>query len=176
MKFMKTIKYAVIITLLILALGSCRKIEQLPPVPSIKFTRFTVFDTITLLGNFKAGRLEFYFEDGDGDLGLAPPVGKETDTTNLYLTLFRKKGGIMVTSGDKVDVLLPYPSYRIPYMERPGVNKIIKGTISVSFLYMFYYPGDTIKYDFYIKDRALNESNVESTGEIVVSENKVYTK
>ena len=176
MKFMKAIKYLVIITLFILALGSCRKIEQLPPVPLIKFTRFSVFDTTTLLGNFKAGRLEFYFEDGDGDLGLAPPVGTETDTTDLYITLFRKKGGIMVASGDKNDVLLPYPAYRIPYMERLGVNKILKGTISVSFLYMFYNTGDTIKYDFYVKDRALNESNLESTSEIVVSENKIYTK
>jgi hypothetical protein len=173
---MKAIKYLVITTLVILALGSCRKIEQLPPVPLVKFTRFTVFDTLTMLGKFKAGRLDFYFEDGDGDVGLPPPVGNATDATDLYLTLFRKKGGVMVGSSDKNDVLLPYPSYRIPFMTRLGVNKILRGTISVSFLYMFYSPGDTIKYDFYIKDRALNESNVASTGEIVLSVNNIYTK
>jgi len=71
------------------------------------------------------------------------------------------------------DPLKPSP-YRIPYMERLGQNKILKGTISVTFLYLFYSPTDTIRYDFYIKDRALNESNVASTSEIVLSVNKTY--
>ncbi|HEY5471222.1 MAG TPA: hypothetical protein VIK07_11925 [Bacteroidales bacterium] len=171
---MKTFKYLVIIIITIIALGSCRKVVQLPPVPLVKFTRFTVFDTLTLLGKFKAGRLEFYFEDGDGDLGLNPPADNVADSTDLYLTLFRKKEGIMVASKDKFDVLLPYPSYRIPYMERLGVNKILKGTISVSFLYMFYSQDDTIKYDFYIKDRAENVSDTASTCEIPVYLNGVY--
>ena len=35
---------------------------------------------------------------------------------------------------------------------------------------------DTIRYDFYLKDRALNESNVASTSEIVISVNNVYVK
>ena len=50
----------------------------------------------------------------------------------------------------------------------------MKGTISVTFLYLFYSHGDTIKYDFYIKDRALNESNVSSTSEIAISDNDIY--
>ena len=173
---MKIFNYLVLILFVILVLGSCRKIEQLPPVPFIKFTRFVVFDTTTLLGKYKAGRLDFYFEDGDGDLGLAAPAGITTDSTNLFLTLFRKKGGIMVPSTDKSDVLLPYSEYRIPFMTRPGVNKILKGTISVSFLYLFYTPGDTIKYDFYIKDREEHESNTESTSEIVISSNGIFSK
>ena len=60
-------------------------------------------------------------------------------------------------------------------MVRLGQNKILRGTISVTFLYLFYSPTDTIKYDFYIKDRALHESNVASTSEIVISTNNVYT-
>lgn len=170
---MKTLKYLVIIISIGLSLGSCRKIDQLPPVPLVKFTSFTVFDTITQLGKYKAGRLEFYFEDGDGDLGSILP-GKEgtvTETPDLYLSLFRKKEGLMVASKDTNDFM----SYRIPYMERLGVNKILKGTISVSIFY-FIPPTDTIKYDFYITDRASNVSNVASTSEIVVSANKVYTK
>ena len=82
----------------------------------------------------------------------------------------------MVVSSDKNDPLRPYSSYRIPYMERLGQNKILKGTISVTFLYQDYSPADTIKYDFYIKDRALNESNMESTSEIIISDNNIYTK
>jgi hypothetical protein len=73
-----------------------------------------------------------------------------------------------------VNDLLKPSSYRIPYMERLGQNKILKGTISVTFLYLFYSPSDTIRYDFYIKDRAQNVSNVASTNEIILSVNNVY--
>jgi hypothetical protein len=79
----------------------------------------------------------------------------------------------MVLIPDK-DPSLPYSGYRIPYMERLGQNKILKGSISVTFLYLSYSPHDTIRYDFYIKDRALNVSNVASTNEIVISVNNIY--
>ncbi len=172
---MKRVKYLALLIISVLALSSCRKIVQLPPIPSIKFTSFTIFDTTDILGNTaKGGRLRFYFEDGDGDLGLQAPTGNQTDTTNLFLTLYRKKSGYMVPALSN-DPLFPSP-YRIPYMERLGVNKILKGTISVTFLYLFYSPVDTIKYDFYIKDRALNESNMASTSEIVISANNIYLK
>ena len=172
---MRTIKNLVIILIAAVALNSCRKIEQLPSVPRVEFTSFAIFDTVDILGNHsKGGRLKFYFEDGDGDIGLEAPGKNETDTTNLFFTLFRKKGGNMVEAASN-DLLKP-SSYRIPYMERLGVNKILKGTISVTFLYLFYAPGDTIKYDFYIKDRALNESNVASTSEIAISVNNIYKK
>jgi hypothetical protein len=172
---MRTIKCLVIILIALLALDSCRKIEQLPAIPHIEFTSFAIFDTIDILGNnAKGGRLKFYFEDGDGDLGLNAPTDFQTDTTNLFFTLFRKTGGNMVPAPDN-DPLKP-SSYRIPYMERLGQNKVLKGTISVTFLYLFYYPGDTIRYDFYIKDRAANESNIASTSEIILSVNNIYLK
>ena len=171
---MRIIKFLAVISITILVVSSCLKIEKLPSIPHIEFTRFTIFDTTTYLSDYKAGRLVFYFEDGDGDVGLKTPDGSQNDTTDLFLTLFRKRGGIMDTITDKNDPLLPYSSYRIPYLERTGVNKILKGYISVTFLYLTYSPGDTIKYDFYIKDRALNESNVASTSAIVVSSNNTY--
>ena len=117
LKSMKKIKYLVIVLAAIFALGSCRKIEQLSAVPHIKFTSFTIFDTVDILGNMsKGGRLKFSFEDGDGDLGLAVPSDNQTDTTNLFFTLFRKTGGIMAAAPDN-DPLKP-SSYRIPYMSR----------------------------------------------------------
>jgi hypothetical protein len=172
---MRTIKYLAVVLIVLFAFGSCRKIEQLSPVPHIEFTSFAVFDTIDILGNSaKGGRLKFYFEDGDGNIGLKSPSVFQLDTTNMFFTLFRKTGGTMEPVPDD-DPIKPSP-YRIPYMERLGLNKILKGTISVTFLYLFYSPGDTIRYDFYIKDRAVNKSNVESTSEIVLSVNDIYTK
>ena len=172
---MRINRYPVLFLLSLLVLGSCTKIEHLSPIPSISFTIFTIFDTTDILGNeSKAGRLNFHFEDGDGDIGLKVPSGGEADSTNLFFTLYRKTDGVMVPANED-DPLYP-SAYRIPYMVRLGQNKILRGTISVTFLYLFYLPTDTISYDFYLKDRALHESNVATTSEIVISTNNVYSK
>ena len=144
---------------------SCEKIRQLPPEPSIEFRQFTMFDTTDILGNpARAGILKFYFEDGDGDLGLDPNNPDLTDTTNLFFTLFRKTEGNF-SEVEEDDIL--YPSeYRIPLMERTGQNQILQGTIDITFIYIFYNPEDTIMYDFYIVDRAGNLSNTATTCEI----------
>jgi len=170
---MKIVSYLVAVLIVLAGIVSCRPIESLPPEPYIEFTSFEIFDTTDILGNVaKGGRLKFYFEDGDGDLGLKDPTGTQDDTTNLFLKLYRKENGVMVPATGN-DPLEP-SDYRIPYMTRLGQNKILKGTIAATFMYLFYTPSDTIMYDFYIVDRALNESNVASTSEIVVSVNKVY--
>jgi hypothetical protein len=154
-------------------LNSCKKIESMSPEPFVEFTSFTVFDTTDILGNrSKGGRLRFHFQDGDGDVGLDTPVNGQIDSTNLFITLNRKVDGVMVPA-EPNDPLTP-SKYRIPYMERLGRDKILKGTISITFLYLFYSPADTISYDFYLKDRALNSSNVASTTEIALSTNKTY--
>jgi len=171
---MKEIRYTSVILVSLILLASCQKIQHAPATPSIEFTSFAVFDTLDPLGNnSKGGRLRFKFEDGDGDLGLNTPTANIPDSTNLFLSLYRKKGGTMVAVSG-FDPLLPYAAYRIPYMERLGQNKILKGTISVTMIYQSYSPGDTIKYDFYITDRAQNESNIVSTNEIIVSKNNTY--
>ncbi len=170
---MKKIIYPLALVLFVVFTDSCKKIEQLSATPHIEFKSFTIFDTTDLLGNVaKGGRLKFYFEDGDGDLGLQAPSDIQLDTTNLFFTLFRKENGVMVEAPEN-DPLEP-SSYRIPYLERQGQNKILTGTVSVTFMYLFYSPSDTIRYDFYIKDRAENVSNTDSTSEIIVSENGVY--
>jgi hypothetical protein len=164
-----------LVIIIFFCLYSCKKVEHVPAAPHVDFTSFTIFDTTDILdNNSKGGRLKFHFEDGDGDLGLNAPSQSDTlaDSTNLFFTLFRKVGGVMVAASDN-DPIKP-SSYRIPYMERLGQDKILKGTISVTFLYLFYSPSDTIRYDFYIKDRAENVSNVASTSEIVLNVNKTY--
>lgn len=164
----------VLVLFSILALSSCGKIETLPPEPRIEYTSFTVFDTTDLLGNqIKGGKLEFYFEDGDGDLGLdVPDETAEADTINLFVNLLRVNNG-QISPAPANDPFAP-TGFRIPYMERTGQNKILKGDISVIFFYLFYTQEDTIKYDFYIKDRAGNSSNSASTSLIPVYFPGVY--
>lgn len=172
---MSFLKYLSFPFLIIIALISCGKIEKLPPEPHIEFRSFELFDTIDPLGNVaKGGRLKFAFEDGDGDLGLEAPTASQADTTNLFIILFRIKGGVPVPAPEN-DPLKPF-NYRIPYMDRTGQNKILKGDITVTLLYLFYSVSDTIKYDFYIKDRAQNVSNTASTPQIVLIVNGIYYK
>lgn len=170
---MKRINYLFLIFILGVSFNSCKKLEQISNTPQIEYKSFAIFDTTDILGNHsKGGRLRFRFQDGDGDVGLDPPTIPTQDSTNLFFTLKKKINGELVQVSDS-DLLKP-ASVRIPYMERLGRNKILKGTISVTFMYLFYSPGDTLQYDFYIKDRALNVSNVATTSLIILNVNKVY--
>jgi len=170
---MRSVKLPAIIVVFSLFIISCGKIEKLPPVPSIAFKSFEVFDSVDILGNkVKGGRLNFHFQDGDGDLGLDVPQSTGTvDSTNLFFTLYRKTGGVFheVAANDP-----SRPSaYRIPFMDRQGQNKILRGNISITFLYLFYTPADTLKYKFYVKDRAQNLSNTDSTCVFVLTSNGI---
>ena len=166
----------IIVIVIILSAFSCIKVQTLPPEPFVEYTSFRVFDTIDTLGNEnKGGELKFYFEDGDGDLGYLKPEGEEVvDSANLFFTLYRINNGI-ISAAPENDPLRP-SNYKLPYMERQGQNKILKGTISITFMYLFYSREDTIKYEFNIKDRAGNVSNTASTSIIPLFENGIYTE
>jgi hypothetical protein len=158
----------------VIALFSCDDMQQLPGRPRIEYRSFSIFDTTDILGNsVKGGRLNFYFEDGDGDLGLPTPSDNLAgDSINLFLKLYRLDNGV-ITPAPGNDPLTPI-GFRIPYMTRTGVNRILKGNISVVFLYLFYTTEDSIRYDFFIKDRAENISNVVSTDTIPIFYNGNY--
>jgi hypothetical protein len=168
---MRPVRYPLAASIIFLSLFACTKIEKMPAIPLVEYQTFEVFDSTDILGNpVKSGRLKFYFQDGDGDLGLQAPGNLgNADTINLFLTLYRKSGDeyIEALPGDPL-----YPSgYRIPYMTRLGQNKLLKGTITVTMLYYGYVPSDTIKYDFFIKDRAEHRSNTDSTCVIILKNN-----
>ncbi|HEX2922185.1 MAG TPA: hypothetical protein VHO50_13565 [Bacteroidales bacterium] len=154
---------------------SCTKIESLSDIPHIEYRSFQIYDTVDGLGNFsKGGRLEFYFEDGDGDIGFNPPDDPTRDTSNIIFSVYKKNNGIMEPYTNTGTGSYIAPPARIPYIEKEGQNKILKGTVQLTLLYLDHSAGDTIMYDFYIIDRAANHSNTVSTNEIVVSENGTY--
>ncbi len=152
---------------------SCRKIESYPEIPSIEFKSFTLSDSIVVIdsmGNWgKTGELIFGFVDGDGDIGLPPPDSTSKDTTNynLFFTLYEKLDGEFAKVDE--DDLATLLNYRIPFIEMEGQNKTLKGEIKVELSYYLIHGRleyDTIMYEFYIIDRALHQSNVETTPEI----------
>jgi hypothetical protein len=169
---MRSLRYLFPASVIFLSLFSCTKIEKMPAIPLIEFQTFELFDSVDILGNtVRSGRLKFYFQDGDGDLGLQAPgnLAGGADSVNLFLKLYRKSGSDFIEAPPS-DPLNP-SGYRIPYMTRLGQNKLLKGTITVTMLYYGYTPADTIKYDFYIKDRAEHLSNTDTTCVLILSNN-----
>ena len=68
--------------------------------------------------------------------------------------------------------LLSPPYYRIPPLDREGQNKTLKGEISVDIEY-FTIDYDTLRYSFYLMDRAFHRSNVDTTDEIIFTDWKL---
>ena len=167
---MKRIPGILIITGITLSVLSCQKVESISEIPYIAYKSSTVHDTVDLLGNKgKVNELVFKFEDGDGDIGLYPPdtLFGETENYNLFFELYEKIGGLY-TKVPEEELEIPL-NYRIPYIEQEGQNKTLKGEIKVDFFYLVILY-DTIQYEFYLVDRALNKSNVERTPDIPLTE------
>ncbi len=148
---------------------SCQKIEKVSTIPEINFKSFTVTNAYDTLKNpIKLGELVFSFIDGNDDIGVDTTT-RAGDSTyyNLFLIPFKKVDGVY--SQIEVDPYFPPLNYRIPNdprMKRVGQDKTLKGEISVEIQYQVVPPYDTIKYEFYVRDRAYNKSNVASTTDI----------
>jgi len=169
----------ILVFLAALGLVSCRKTVQYPVVPSIRFSRFLLeMDTTRHVA--KRGVLEFTFQDGDGDIGLRstdiyPPFNPGSKYYyNLIINYYEKQYGKFV----KVPLLSWNPdsarydtmtfNARIPWLTPKLRNKNISGTIQDTlFIYDPFSKFDTIRFTFFIYDRALHKSNVDSTPEIV---------
>jgi len=164
-----------LIIILMTASVSCRKVEKFPDEPSIEYMNFTRIYNPDL-DLYDRGVLQFSFEDGDGDIGLnsgdtfSPFNSTSPYYYNLIITYFEMQNGELT----EVPILWFNPqteqydtlslSSRIPNLTPEGVNKAISGEIfDTLFIYNFNSNYDTIKFDAYIIDRALNKSNTIST-------------
>ncbi len=151
--------------ILILLISSCRKTQTYPVIPEIKYKSFFFRDTVDELQNEGlVGKLVFEFVDGDGDIGLKQPPDSidpgDPEYSNLFFTMFDVQNGIPVEIGEDE---LEFPLYyRIPYLEPQRTDQSLTGEVEVEFTYLLF-DYDTIKYEFYITDRAGHESNIEST-------------
>ncbi len=164
---------------LIIIFSSCKKGEKFSGIPKIEYKSFTKIYNPSL-GIFDRGIITVKFEDGDGDIGLAP-----SDTYppynpgsryyyNFIITYFELQNGNLVEvpilsynpQTQQYDTV--YLSARIPILTPSGRNKAIKGEIQDTiFIYNFNSTFDTIKFEFVLVDRALNESNIVSTPLII---------
>ncbi|MBN1416377.1 MAG: hypothetical protein JW973_14840 [Bacteroidales bacterium] len=149
---------------------SCEPPEKISPIPEITFKSFVLIDYIDSLGNKgKLGTLKFDFIDGDADIG---SYVSDTDTTeegestryNVYLIPFEK-----LTNGlyDSVETdPLKYIISHDERLDRVGQNKTIKGEIEIRIQYAIIPLQDTLRYEFFIFDRARHKSNIAVTSDI----------
>ena len=153
----------------ILSITSCIKQEHYPDVPQIQPVNFiSVFDT----GKYAIkGIMSISFTDGNGDIGLLEgDTLSPFDTAgpyyyNFVIVFFNKQQGVY----HQIDLKPPF-SARIPMLNTQYPGKSIKGTITDTLnLGLIPHPGyDTIRFETYIYDRALNKSNVITTPDIVL--------
>jgi hypothetical protein len=166
---MKASRCIIPVTILIaLIYLSCEPIEKISEIPEIHFKSYTsvLVDTNDVIT--PGGLLVFSFKDGDANFGI-----DESETNpvkaNLFLIPFQKVN----SSYDSIDSAIygrTYPIFRHEKMDRTSGNTTVKGDIELLITYFLPPPFDTIRFDFYIVDRAGNESNVESTTDIAVSD------
>lgn len=151
-----------------LIFNSCKKGEQFPVEPAIKFKSLEKFSDAN--GVDTALVLSITFTDGDGDIGLKaedvnPPYDPGSEFYyNLYATYFIEQSGVFVP--------LPVSAvngYRIPYIENNSSNKAISGEIKIDLEILglnLIAPEGNFRFEVYIYDRALHKSNVITTDPI----------
>jgi hypothetical protein len=161
--------YFLFLLFTLLSLSACIKQEKYPDTPQIGLLNFIpVYDT----GEYAVlGYMRVSFTDGDGDLGLwdrdtLPPYEPGGPYYyNYVITFFAKQHGIY----QQIDLDPPF-SARIPVLNPDYPGKAIKGiitdTINLELVPHSLY--DTIRFDAFLYDRALNKSNVISTPDIVL--------
>jgi hypothetical protein len=163
MKFIP--KIAFIAICIMATLASCVEKPVYPDTPIIKLENFIQF-------NGDSAWFIISFTDGDGDVGLRPQdtIGVHHPDSgkfhyNFFIEPYEMQNGEWVSTNP----LFPF-YYRIPYITPEGRNKVLEGEIKVKLEdYISPSPFDTVRFDAYMYDRALNKSNVISTGAMRVT-------
>jgi hypothetical protein len=148
---------------------ACRKQEKYSIIPEIKFINFEKLEQ-------NSGILTFYFQDGDGDIGLnSKDIYPPFDTSsyyyyNFFCDYFEKQNGIF----EKIDSIENHLGEMIPVNLNARIPRVstlpeesVNGEIYITIQQYrdIFSKFDTIKLEFHIVDRKLHESNVE---EVVV--------
>ena len=148
-------------------LWGCGRNVSYSEIPEIHFKRLIFEDRIDTLGNFNPQTpvLTFSFIDGDGDIGRSP---QDVDrVSRIHYTWYQK-----LPDRTYVQHLFPDGSItlssEIPYSEvmnkDEANNKTLKGTIEIALSKPSNIQGiDSMRIEFYIFDRAKNQSNIDYT-------------
>ena len=147
---------AIIFIFSTLFFGTCKPETCEEIVPQIEFVSLQVFgDT---------AKLTFSFKDCDGDFGLRRSDTLPPYEYNVFIEYFDFNNGEF----KKVGPLNPPFYYRIPFLESSSNSDILEGEIDIDII-PYYLPGfgDTMRYEVYIQDSLLHQSNVLTTPSLI---------
>jgi hypothetical protein len=159
---LKTILYLLVVLCVVTACK--KKTTDISTTPTLTFVSFTQGKDSAIV--------KFNFTDGDGDIGFdakdttSPYTKKEGHFYNFFVTYYEKHNGVF-----KAIPLNPPLNVRLPRIVVESKDKTIQGDLYVALPSPYYSPllniGDTIKFDYYLEDRALKKSAVVSSGNII---------
>ncbi len=145
----------------------CMKKQSFPDTPQISFVGMELLvDSAKIV---RTGILTISYQDGNGDIGLNPadtfpPYQKNGPYYyNYVINLFEKQNGVFQQVFDSI----PF-SARIPVLAPNDPNKAIKGFITDTLPLYPPPPHDTVRFEVFIYDRALNKSNTVTTPDIIL--------
>jgi hypothetical protein len=191
MTMFRTLRLSLGLAAASVAVGSCISPPEFPDTPSIEFKSLTVARQPTNPGDIPADSviITLGFEDGDGDLGLTqeeynnPPYQRlNADGTlnpnhwNYIIKLFVKNstGQFVPYTRTPNGLEIQPESYygQFPHLE-PNADKKAPLQGDLRFgqrlsLGSPFFPGQEVRYEITIKDRALNSSNTVTTSSFVV--------
>ena len=154
-------------------LSSCKKPEKYSTTPKITFVSIPVKDTVDQLGNhIKRCVLTFSLIDGDGDIGfedgdtIAPYQIGSAYYYNVLINMYKIVDGNTLPV-DTPEIGTPF-RFRTKHIEPIGQDKTLKCTIYVNLDFDIPSSWDTVRFDFFMYDRALHKSNTASTSTLVL--------
>lgn len=172
---MRTISKLQILAILAVSLGlcSCVKPKEFADEPYIEFRRNILGAEAGVGGDTTLTlSVEFYFQDGDGDIGRRDEEEKEPYVGeyfhNLHFNLLERMPDstyVQVYQTDSTGASYPIKyNYHLHYIEPVNSNHALRGTITWQVddfaSTAFFMKGRTVCYSFYLYDRALHKSNV----------------
>lgn len=178
--FVISLKMKQLIFLLSMAIliQACSEEEQLSPVPQVQFKTFVKYSDAA--GRDTAVDFVFTLVDGDGDIGFRENefnTACGADNSNLYLA-YEEKSGLtyrprkiwleVVEISPTCDTLVYFDSVqvkfnqRMQYVEPASNRKSIEATVTYRMddLSALILLAKTGRFEFYIRDRANNKSNI----------------
>jgi hypothetical protein len=163
----KQIPFLLVLAAVVTLLGGCMKKQSFSEIPEIGYLGMEfIYDTNAYPSK---GILSISYQDGNGDIGLNrgdtffPYQPGGNYYYNFVITYFEKQNGVF----KQVDLTFPL-SARIPVLTPDDPGKAIKGFIDNTMPLPPKPTHDTIRFEAFIYDRALNKSNVITTPEIVL--------
>lgn len=176
------LKYSAVLFLLAPLVSSCREEPSYPDEPSISFDRVDQYTYTKNRITFDSLVVVVDFQDGDGNLGLRRSPEGEGDPdfqgsfdqsspyfNNFFVNLQVKRG----------DIYVPYPfaseflnlNGRFPRLARDDRHEVLEGEIKytlTNFSNDIFDPRDTVRFEIFIYDRALNKSNMVYSDDVVL--------